>query len=275
VGQGREYHDADQRAALTAAASDQETAMLELSGVCKRFGEVTALAPLSLAFAAGQTTALLGPSGCGKSTLLRIIVGLLAPDSGEVRFGGEPVTSENLAAIRRRMGYVIQDGGLFPHLSLRDNVTLMARHLRWDRGRIAAQLDKLCELTHLPRASLDRFPTQVSGGQRQRVSLMRALFLDPDVVLLDEPMGALDPLIRSELQKDLRSIFAALQKTVIIVTHDIGEAGFLAESMVLFREGRIVQRGTLHELAQRPQDDFVTRFINAQRSPLDSLESAP
>jgi osmoprotectant transport system ATP-binding protein len=245
--------------------------MLELHEVSKTFGAVMALAPTTLSFGEGQTTALLGPSGCGKSTLLRIIVGLLTPDSGEIRFGGDLVTPANLRYIRRRMGYVIQDGGLFPHLSLRDNVTLMARNLRWSAARISEQLEKLCGLVHLPAESLDRYPTQVSGGQRQRISLMRALFLDPDLVLLDEPMGALDPLIRSDLQADLRGIFTELKRTVIIVTHDIGEAGFLAENIVLLKDGRIVQRGTLQNLVENPQDPFVTRFINAQRSPLDSL----
>jgi osmoprotectant transport system ATP-binding protein len=248
--------------------------MLELRNLSKRFGEMQALAPTDFVFKKGATTALLGPSGCGKSTLLRIIVGLLEPDTGEVLFGGESMTPANLRDIRRRMGYVIQDGGLFPHLSIGDNLTLMARHLGWDRQRIEAKLAELMKITHLPPASLDRFPTQISGGQRQRVSLMRALFLDPDVVLLDEPMGALDPLIRNELQRDLKSIFNELKKTVIIVTHDIGEAGFLADDIVLLQSGTICQHGSLRDLVERPADEFVTRFINAQRSPLEALGGA-
>lgn len=248
--------------------------MLELRDVSKKFGDTQALSPMSIPFTRGQTTALLGPSGCGKSTLLRIIVGLLESDTGEILFGDERVTPTNLRDVRRRMGYVIQDGGLFPHLSLRDNITLMARHLKWTAARIDEQLTRLVALTHLPPGSLDRFPTQISGGQRQRVSLMRALFLDPDVILLDEPMGALDPLIRNELQADLRKIFMSLQKTVVIVTHDIGEAGYLAEDIVLLKDGYIAQRGTLRELVEAPQDEFVTRFINAQRSPLESLGGA-
>lgn len=245
--------------------------MLELSNISKTFAGHQALAPTNLVFRRGGTTALLGPSGCGKSTLLRIMVGLLEPDAGEVLFGGERVTPQNLRQVRRRMGYVIQDGGLFPHLTLRNNITLMARHLKWDTARIETQLQKLLAITHLPTASLERYPTQVSGGQRQRVSLMRALFLDPDILLLDEPMGALDPLIRNELQADLRAIFNQLQKTVVIVTHDIGEAGFLADEIVLLKAGRICQQGSLHDLVHSPEDEFVTRFINAQRSPLESL----
>jgi osmoprotectant transport system ATP-binding protein len=171
------------------------------------------------------------------------------------------------------MGYVIQDGGLFPHLDARGNVALMARHIGWEPERVAERLAALCELTRFPREALTRFPAQLSGGQRQRVSLMRALMLDPDALLLDEPLGALDPMIRSELQADLRQIFTHLHKTVVVVTHDIGEAGFLADELVLLRDGRILQRGTLSELISAPADPFVTRFVNAQRSPLESLES--
>lgn len=246
--------------------------MLQLSGVSKTYGELVALHPTDLTFRPGSTTALLGPSGCGKSTLLRTIVGLVPPSSGVIRFDGVEVTRENIRAVRHRVGYMIQDGGLFPHLTIRDNVTLLARHLGWERRRIETRLEELAELTHLPRESLDRFPTQISGGQRQRASLMRALFLDPEALLLDEPMGALDPLIRSELQAELRGIFQSLRKTVVLVTHDIGEAGFLADLLVLFREGRIVQQGSLADLVQRPADKFVRQFINAQRSPLESLE---
>ena len=245
--------------------------MLELVNVSKRFGETQALGPTDLSIERGKTTALLGPSGCGKSTLLRIIVGLLPSDSGQLLFDGEELTPQNLIAIRRRMGYVIQDGGLFPHLNCRDNVTLMARHLKWESSRVADRLAELAELTHLPPEALDRYPTQISGGQRQRVSLMRALFLEPDVVLLDEPMAALDPLIRSELQHELRDIFRRLKMTVVMVSHDIGEAGFLGDTLALLREGRIVQRGTLEELVRQPAEEFVTTFVNAQRSPLEAL----
>src|SRR5438105_5633590 len=137
------------------------------------------------------------------------------------------------------MGYVVQDGGLFPHLTARSNVTLMARYLGWDGQRIETRLAELAELTQFPTDGLMRYPTQLSGGQRQRISLMRALMLDPDALLLDEPLGALDPIIRSELQADLRSIFQTLGKTVVLVTHDIGEAGFLGDTIVMLRGGRV------------------------------------
>jgi len=248
--------------------------MLELRGVSKCFGDLQALAPVDLVLEPGKTTALLGPSGCGKSTLLRVLVGLLEADTGEMIFDGDLVTRNNLSSIRQRMGYVIQDGGLFPHMTIRSNCVLMARHLGWDKQRIASRLDELVSLTHLPPESLDRFPVQISGGQRQRVSLIRALFLDPDVILLDEPMGALDPLIRADLQEQLREIFSTLDKTVVIVTHDISEAGYLADVICLLKDGRIVQSGLLDDFVHRPADEFVTRFIQAQRNPLDSLKGA-
>jgi osmoprotectant transport system ATP-binding protein len=245
--------------------------MLELRGISKSFGKTQALHPTDLVIERGKTTALLGPSGCGKSTLLRVIVGLIQSDTGSVRFDGEEITPHNIRQFRHRMGYMIQDGGLFPHMTVRKNITLLARHLSWSHVEIQQRLEELAGLTHLPRESLDRFPTQISGGQRQRVALMRALFLNPDVVLLDEPMGALDPLIRSDLQAELRKIFRGLNTTVVMVTHDIGEAGFVADTIALFKDGRIVQRGTLEEMVRTPQDPFVTTFINAQRSPLESL----
>ncbi|MEK6709673.1 MAG: ATP-binding cassette domain-containing protein [Nitrospinota bacterium] len=245
--------------------------MLEIQNVAKQFGSLTALRPTSLQIPAGKTVALIGPSGCGKSTLLRAMLGLVRPDAGEVLFDGQPIQAGNMLEARRRMGYVIQSGGLFPHLNVYDNITFMARYLGWPPHQIGQRVEALLELTKFPRTGLMRYPVQVSGGQRQRVSLMRALMLDPTVLLLDEPFGALDPLIRSELQKDLKEIFARLGKSVVIVTHDIGEAGFLADLIFLMRDGAIVQGGTLEDLVYRPQDPFVTQFINAQRSPLESL----
>ncbi len=245
--------------------------MFELRGTSKAFGKTQALQPTDLAIPRGKTTALIGPSGCGKSTILRLMVGLIRPDTGSVLFNGEELTAKNVCDQRHRMGYMIQDGGLFPHLTVNGNVTLLARYLRWDQDRIRDRLQKLTELTHFPIDALERYPSQISGGQRQRVALIRALFLDPDVLLLDEPMGALDPLIRSELQEELRQIFRALNKTVVLVTHDIGEAGHLADLICVLKEGEIIQSGTLEELVRSPKEEFVSRFINAQRSPLESL----
>ncbi len=242
--------------------------MFQLHGVSKRYGPVGALERCDLALEAGRTTVLIGPSGCGKSTLLRLMIGLELPDEGELRMAGEPLAPERLPELRRRMGYVIQEGGLFPHLSARENAALMARHLGWATERIEARLADLAELTHLPAAALERFPNELSGGQRQRVSLIRALMLEPEMLLLDEPLGALDPMIRYDLQQELKEIFERLHKTVVLVTHDLGEAAFFGDTLVLLRAGRIVQRGSLEAMLETPADDFVRRFVQAQRSPL-------
>ena len=245
--------------------------MFALVGAAKTYAAVTALYPMDLVVEPGRTTVLIGPSGCGKSTLIRLMAGLIRPDRGEVRFQGTALTPTNVQVLRRRMGYVIQEGGLFPHLTAGKNVTLMARFLRWDRPAIESRLRELADLTQLPVSSLTRLPSELSGGQRQRVSLMRALMLDPQVLLLDEPLGALDPMIRYDLQQDLHAIFHRLNKTVVLVTHDLGEAAFLGDTLVLLRDGRIVQQGPPEELVQHPQDAFAERFVRAQRSPLDMV----
>jgi osmoprotectant transport system ATP-binding protein len=248
--------------------------MIEARAVSKRFGDRQALAPTDLTIPRGQTVVLIGPSGCGKSTLLRLIIGLLWSETGEVQIDGEKLEPSNVMRMRRRMGYVIQDGGLFPHLTAEENACLMARHLRWDGVRIAKRIEELRDLTRLPPDSLSRYPVEISGGQRQRVSLMRALMLDPDILLLDEPLGALDPMIRAELQTDLRAIFQTLRKTVVMVTHDLAEAAFFADVIVLLRDGRILQSGTLDDFIAKPADPFVTRFVRAQRGPVSIKETS-
>lgn len=245
--------------------------MFEVTGVSKTFGDLQALREVDLRVQPEQTTVLIGPSGCGKSTLIRLMVGLVWPDDGTVTYEGHVLTPENVLSLREKMGYVIQEGGLFPHLTARKNVALMANYLGWAKDRIDSRIETLATLTHFPADGLDRFPGELSGGQQQRVGLMRALMLDPDVLLLDEPLGALDPMIRADLQSDLRSIFQTLGKTVVMVTHDMGEAGFFGDQIVLMREGKIVQIGSLKKLMQNPAHEFVTQFIHAQRNPLESM----
>ena len=240
--------------------------MIELREVSRSFGGQPALHPLSLKLANGATTALIGPSGCGKSTLLRLCIGLLTPSSGTVLFDGTPVTPETVQAIRRRVGYVIQDGGLFPHLTAGANVLLMSRHLGQSDAHTSARIKELCALTRFPEDGLTRYPVELSGGQRQRVGLMRALMLKPELLLLDEPLGALDPLVRSALQADLKGIFHALGQTVLMVTHDMAEAGYLARHIVLMNAGSVVQQGSLEDLRERPATPWVSDFLNAQRS---------
>ena len=240
--------------------------LVRLAGVSKRFGTSVALAPLDLDFARGKTTVLIGPSGCGKSTVLRLVIGLLQPDGGSVTFDGEIASADSLTALRRRVGYVIQEGGLFPHLTARDNVLLMRRHLGRAEAENQGRLHELCALTRFPPDALARYPGELSGGQRQRVSLMRALALSPELLLLDEPLGALDPLVRAALQKDLKRIFEELAQTAILVTHDLAEAAYLGDDIVLMNKGRVVQRGTLTDLRNAPAEAFVSEFVNAQRS---------
>lgn len=243
--------------------------MFEFCNVVKTFQGKDVISEISLRLQAGRTAVLIGPSGCGKSTLLRLLVGLIWPDRGAVSFEGQPVNADSVLSLRRKMGLVLQDGGLFPHLTSRGNISLMAKHLGWNPPKINQRIDELADLTRLPKSALDRYPAAISGGQRQRVAMMRALMLDPPAVLLDEPMGALDPLVRYDLQEDLRTIFRSLKKTVVFVTHDLGEAAFFGDDLILLREGRIVQRGTMSDFVNAPQDEFVTRFLQAQRDPLN------
>src|SRR6266481_9664 len=240
-------------------------ALIQLVDVSNRYREDIALRLTSLSVARGKTTVLIGPSGCGKSTLLRLIIGLVEPDSGSIEFDGAPIGPDNIDNVRRRTGYVIQEGGLFPHLTARNNATLMARYLGRKNEETKQRLSELCQLTRLSESLVDRYPLELSGGQRQRVSLMRALMLSPELLLLDEPLGALDPLVRASLQKDLKEIFARLGQTVLFVTHDLAEAIYFGDEIVLMNEGRIVQEGTITDLRQRPADPFVSEFINAQR----------
>ena len=238
---------------------------LELLGATKRYDGKTVLESLDLQIGHGETVGLIGPSGSGKTTVLRLALGLLTPDAGVVRFRGVPLDRSNVRAARQQMGYVVQDGGLFPHLTAVQNVELMARHLGWEPARIDARRSELVELTRFPADALSRYPAQLSGGQRQRVGLMRALFLDPALLLLDEPLGAIDPLVRAELQDDLSAVFARLDKAVIVVTHDLAEAAFFARRLVLLRQGRVVQQGSIETLLHTPAEPFVTHFVEAQR----------
>jgi osmoprotectant transport system ATP-binding protein len=191
---------------------------------------------------------------------------LIAPDSGTIDFDGSQITPANIEMLRRRIGYVIQEGGLFPHLTARANILLMAHHLGKSDEEMRARLSELCELTRFPGNLLSRYPLELSGGQRQRVSLMRALMLSPELLLLDEPLGALDPLVRASLQKDLKEIFARLRQTALLVTHDLAEAVYFGDEIVLMNEGRVVQQGSITDLRERPANPFVSEFINAQQS---------
>jgi osmoprotectant transport system ATP-binding protein len=249
--------------------------MIRLEHVTKCFGGARVVDDVTLTIPPARTTALIGPSGSGKSTLLSLIVGLATPDDGEIEVASHRLTPLSAEKLRRLMGYVIQEGGLFPHLSARRNIELMAREMGWTPERRAARLDELLRLTRFPAPALERYPAELSGGQRQRVALMRALMLDPEILLMDEPLGALDPLIRADLQDDLADIFARLAKTVVIVTHDLAEAGFFADTIVLMNHGRIVQQGRFVDFVERPAEAFVTRFVRASARRLADLPLPP
>ena len=239
--------------------------LLTFSNISKAYDDHIALDDLSCSIKRGVTTVLIGPSGCGKSTILKLVTGLIPPDSGAISIDGQSIAADTIDGLRRNMGYVIQDGGLFPHLSAEQNVTLMAGYVHLSRDRIRERLHELMRLVRFPETLLQRFPDELSGGQRQRVSLMRALMLDPDLLLLDEPLAALDPMIRYELQRELKDIFHTLNKTVLLVTHDMGEAAYLGQDIIMLRSGKLVQQGCLRDLLEHPAEHFVETFIQAQR----------
>lgn len=247
--------------------------MFELVGVRKAFGGTTVLDGIDLRIEPRDTVALIGPSGCGKSTLLRLMNGLLRPDAGHVRFDGAPMAGPAMRTMRRRIGYVVQEGGLFAHLTAHQNATLLGRRLGWSKSQARARSLELAALVRLDADLLDRYPHQLSGGQRQRVALMRALANDPEALLFDEPLGALDPMVRADLQDELRELFDRLDKTVVLVTHDLAEARRLARRVVLLHQGRVEQDGTHQALLREPASPFVARFVNAQRR-LHGLEEA-
>jgi osmoprotectant transport system ATP-binding protein len=251
---------------VRSSESERRPTVIVFEDVTHEYEHVVAVREVTLRVGNAATTALIGPSGCGKSTLLKLVAGLAWPQRGRVRIDEQVVAPANIERIRHRIGYVIQSGGLFPHLTTRDNVTLAARYLKRDKDWIDVRLRELSELVQLPPEILARFPGDLSGGQRQRVSLMRALMLDPDLLLLDEPLGALDPMVRHGLQDELRSLFARLKKSVLLVTHDLAEAAFFADTIVLMREGRVVQQGSYRDLTEAPADDFVRAFLKAQRA---------
>ena len=244
---------------------------IELSGVEKRYGAHAALAGVSLAVAAGEFTALVGGSGSGKTTLLKTINRLVAPDAGTVRVLGEDVAASEPHALRRKIGYVFQEVGLFPHLSVAENIAVTPKLLGWDATRIAARVEALLDLVALPREVGQRPPAALSGGQRQRVGVARALAAEPALMLMDEPFGALDPLTRDQLGADYRALHDRLGLTTVMVTHDMAEAVLLADRIVVLKAGRIAADGRPADLLANTADPEVRALLEAPKRQAERL----
>lgn len=236
--------------------------MIEFENVSKFFQGEAAVSDLSLNIKEGQFTVLIGTSGSGKSTTLKMINRLVEHDTGRIRFAGEEIRNFDAKTLRRRMGYAIQSIGLFPHWNVTQNIATVPQLLKWPKARINARIDELLDLLGLEAAQFrDRYPHQLSGGQQQRVGVARALAADPEVLLMDEPFGALDPVTRGALQQEIIRIHQLLGRTIVLVTHDIDEALTLADRIVLMDNGQVIQQGTPLELLTRPATDFVRDFF--------------
>jgi len=243
--------------------------VITLEHVTKQYPgtEVAAVDDLSLHIPEGMTVALIGPSGCGKTTTMRMINRLVDPTSGKVLVNGEDVTQVDPVLLRRHIGYVIQHVGLFPHMTIAQNIAAVPKLLGWDQARIARRTEELLHLVGLdPEQMLERYPAQLSGGQRQRVGVARALAGDPPVLLMDEPFGALDPIARSLLQAEFRQILKRVRKTVVLVTHDLDEAARLGDRIAIMKSGRIVQYDTPNVVLSHPADAFVENFVGVDRA---------
>ena len=241
--------------------------VIELSDVRKTFaGGVEALRGVTFQVAEGEICVLIGPSGCGKTTLLRLINKLLPLTSGSIRVAGRDIATEDAVHLRRRMGYVIQQVGLFPNMTVGENIAVVPTLLDWSRQRIRRRVGELLDLVGLPPSSYrERYPRELSGGEAQRVGVARALAADPPVMLMDEPFGALDPITRERLQTEFLGIQSQVRKTVLVVSHDMDEALRLGDRIVLLREGRVEQQGTPEAILLRPATPFVEQFIGSDR----------
>jgi len=241
-------------------------ATVELRGVTKRYGSTLAVDELSFTVPAGRICVLVGPSGCGKTTSLRMMNRLIEPTSGEILIDGQNVLHEDPVALRRRIGYVIQQVGLFPHETVAANIATVPQLLGWSRDRIRARVDELLALIGLDRNMKERYPAQLSGGERQRVGVARAMAAEPPLMLMDEPFGAVDPIVRNRLQDEFLNLQRTLGITVIFVTHDIDEAIKLGDRVAVMRTGKLVQYSPPAELLAHPADDFVAQFVGHDRA---------
>ncbi|HEY3997795.1 MAG TPA: ATP-binding cassette domain-containing protein [Candidatus Xenobia bacterium] len=239
--------------------------MIQLVKVSKRFGETWAVKDVSLDIQTGQTLCFIGTSGCGKTTTMKMINRLLDATSGQVLIDGQDVQAMDVIRLRRGQGYVTQRGGLFPHMTVAENVGLLPRMENWKKEDIRQKVDHLLELVNLdPAVYRNRYPVELSGGQQQRVGVARALVLDPPIILMDEPFGALDPVTRRQIQDEFVRLKERFSKTVIMVTHDLPEAFRLGDVIALMHGGSLVQVGTSEDFLQRPANEFVRSFVDVQ-----------
>lgn len=242
---------------------------ITFESVCKKFGGAGyyAVDHLSFDVTEGEFITILGTSGCGKTTLLKMINRLYEPDDGRILLFGEDIRAQDPVALRRRIGYVIQQIGLFPHMTVAENIATVPRLLQWDAARIDARVRELLEMVGLDPAELGgRFPVQLSGGQQQRVGLARALAVNPKVMLMDEPFGAVDAITRTGLQQELKALHGQLHQTFLLVTHDINEAFLLGNRVLIMDSGRLCQFDTPKAIARDPRDGFVSNLIASARS---------
>ncbi len=242
---------------------------IKLEGVTKTFpgGDQPAVAPLDLTVAAGEITVIIGPSGCGKTTTLRMINRLIEPTAGRIFIGGIDVREQSVIDLRRGIGYVIQHVGLFPHRTVAQNIGAVPALLRWGKAKTANRIEELADLVGLEPVMLNRYPSELSGGQQQRVGVARALAADPPVLLMDEPFGAVDPIVRARLQRELLDLQARVRKTIVLVTHDIDEAITLGDTVAVLNVGGVLeQRAAPNELLAHPANDFVASFLGGERS---------
>jgi osmoprotectant transport system ATP-binding protein len=249
--------------------------MIKVENITKTFGGFAAVDHVSFTVQEGENLVLLGRSGCGKTTLLKMINRLIEPNSGEIYIQGENICHSRPEELRKKIGYVFQNTGLFPHYTIAENISIVPRLLGWDKQRVRQRIGSLMEKLHLPVEYLSYYPQQLSGGQQQRVGLARALAADPPILLMDEPFGALDPITRASLKNDFTRLDELKTKTIVLVTHDVQEAFELGHRICLMDRGRIVQAGNQHDLLFRPSDDYVRDFFEDQRFQLEASVIAP
>jgi len=239
--------------------------ILELTEISKSFDSLSVLRDISFSVNKGQTLCLIGPSGSGKSTILKIINGLIAPTSGKVKVFGQEMNDLDPVALRRKIGFVLQQPALFPHYTVSENIEVVPKLLKTPTELRKKRTVELLDLLHLPADRYaERFPYELSGGEQQRVGIARALAADPELILFDEPFSALDPITRTDLQQEVLRLKEQLRKTAVFVTHDVGEAFLLGDRVIILHEGRIVRQGSPEEIKANPESDFVERFIKSQ-----------